>query len=99
MRNKTPEVIQEIERLHQNIIALTETKKKGKSSEDQGSYIHLLSGVEKHKQAQRGISKMIKKKLKKYITSWEGINQKIINMNIKKDVDDKRVSASFSPKV
>jgi hypothetical protein len=47
------------------MIVLTETKKKGKGSGDQGSYVHLFSGVEKHKRAQRGISVMIKKKLKK----------------------------------
>ena len=55
MRNKMSNVIQGIERLHQDIIVLTETKKKG-------SYIHFFSGVEKHKRGQRVISIMIKKK-------------------------------------
>ena len=50
MRNKTPDVIQEIERLHQDIIVLMYTKKKGEGSEDHGSYIKMFSGVEMHRE-------------------------------------------------
>ena len=40
------------------------------------TYIFLVQ-FEKHKRAQRGISIMFKKKIKKYITNWEGINSKV----------------------
>ena len=50
----------------------------------------MFSGVEKYKRAQRVISIMTKKKLKKYITNCEGINENIIKVNI--DIFGKKVT-------
>lgn len=82
LRNKEGEIIRELENRKQNIMVLTETKKKGNGMEIKGSYIHLYSGVQKHQRAKRGVSVLIKKKLQKYITSWEPIDENLIKVNI-----------------
>lgn len=61
-KGKLPEIVQELYKHQFNIIALTETKKKGSGSETIGNYIHLYSGVPKHQHAQRGVSFLIEKK-------------------------------------
>jgi hypothetical protein len=60
----------------------TETKKKGEGSENLDHYDHFYSGVTKDKRAQQGISIFIRKNLRRYITSWEAINERLIKMNI-----------------
>ena len=82
IRNKMVDILEEIKRLNQDIIILTETKKKGCGSEVQGDYLHFYSGVEKHKRAQRGVSILIKKRFKRCINNWEAINENIIKMDV-----------------
>mgnify|MGYP000029344414 CR=1 FL=1 len=68
--------------MQQDIVILSETKKKGQGIETQGTYLHLYSGVSKEKRAKRGISIMIKKTYKKYIKQWEAINENMIKLNL-----------------
>ena len=82
IRNKTEEIMKAITELKEDIIILTETKKKGSGLEIQGPYIHLYTGVPKEKHAQRGVSIMVKKKFRRCITNWEAIDENIIKMNI-----------------
>ncbi|XP_072400334.1 uncharacterized protein [Diabrotica undecimpunctata] len=47
-----------------------------------GNYIHIFTGVPKDKRAARGVSILIKKKLKNNITDWETIDENILRVNI-----------------
>jgi hypothetical protein len=80
IRNKTGEIIKGLEELRQDITILTETKKKGKGVETLGPYLHFYSGVPKEKRAKRGVSILVKKRYKKYITTWEALNENMIKI-------------------
>ena len=61
----------------------TETKKKGTGSENLGYYDHFYSGVAKEKRAQeKRVSILIRKNLRRFITNWEAVNERIIKMNL-----------------
>ncbi|KAH0999042.1 hypothetical protein HUJ05_009606 [Dendroctonus ponderosae] len=47
IRTELMEVISEIRKMDMDIIALSETKKKGSGIEEMDNYIHLFSGVPK----------------------------------------------------
>jgi hypothetical protein len=47
-----------------DIVALTETKKKGTGKEQQRNYLHFYSGVKKSKRANAGVSIAFHKKWK-----------------------------------
>lgn len=79
---KLHEVISEINQANADIVVLTETKKKGQGSENLGKYDHFYSGVAKEKRAQQGVSILIRKTLRKCITYWEAINERIIKINL-----------------
>ncbi|XP_056635532.1 craniofacial development protein 2-like [Diorhabda sublineata] len=80
LSTKINEVLREIRQLNMDIVVLTETKKKGQGSENH--YDHFYSGISKDKRAQKGVSILIKKSLRKYVSSWEAVNQRIIKINI-----------------
>lgn len=82
IRTKQAEVINAIKKMDIDIVALTETKKKGFGTEEIDEYIHLFSGVPKEERAKRGVSLLIKKKYKKLLTNFEAINERIIKVNI-----------------
>lgn len=65
-----------------DITVLTETKRKGQGSENLGHYDHFYSGIPKDKRAQQGVSILVRKNLRRYITSWEAVNQRIIKLNL-----------------
>ncbi|XP_045462178.1 uncharacterized protein LOC123672208 [Harmonia axyridis] len=80
------EITAEMERLRINILALTETKRKGYGTEIVGKYVHLYSGIPKECRAKRGVSILEDKKLK----NCEAINENIIKMNM--DVHGRRIT-------
>jgi hypothetical protein len=82
IRNKTEEIIKGLEELRQDITILTETKKKGNGVEILGHYLHFYSGVLKEKTAKRGVSILVKKRYKRYITTWEAINENMIKLHM-----------------
>jgi len=82
LRTKQKEVIDEVKRFQMDIVALTETKKKGKGSELIDEYIHLYSGVNKGSRAKAGVSLLIKKNLSKNIKDWKAINERIITVEL-----------------
>ena len=61
---------------------LTEMKKKRNGVETLGPYLHFYSGVPKEKRAKRGIYILIKKRYKRYITTWEAVNENMIKLNM-----------------
>jgi hypothetical protein len=82
IRNKTGDIIKGLKELKQDITILTETKKKGNRAETLGPYIHFYSGVSKEKRAKRGVSILVKKRYKRYITTWETINENMIQLHM-----------------
>jgi hypothetical protein len=59
---------------------LTERKKKGNGVEMLGPYLHFYCGVPKEKRAKRGVSILVKKRFKRYITTWEAVNENMIKL-------------------
>jgi hypothetical protein len=78
IRNKTGEIVKGLEKLKQDIMILTETKKKRNGVEILGPYLHFHSGVPKEKRTKRGVSILVKKMYQRYITTWEAINENMI---------------------
>lgn len=80
LSRKLIEITSELKKI--NVAVVTETKKKGEGSENLGYYDHFYSGVTKDKRAQQRISIFIRKCLRRYITSREAINERLIKINI-----------------
>ena len=59
---------------------LTETKKKRNRVEILGPYLHFYIGVPKEKRVKRGVSILVKKRYKRYRTTWEAINENMIRV-------------------
>ena len=85
LRTKQGEVFQELQKMKIDICVLTETKKKGKGNEGIGEYIHLYSGVQKDARAKRGVSVAVHKSIKRYIKSWEEVDEQIITVEMNKN--------------
>jgi len=82
IRNKTGEIIKGLEELKQDIMILTQTKKKGNGVEILGPYLHFYSGVSKEKRAKQGVSILVKKRYKRYIMTWEAIHENMIKLHM-----------------
>lgn len=82
LSNKLNEVIHELSRFKIDVAAITETKRKGQGSENLGKYDLFFSGVSKECRAQQGVSLMVHRRLRKHITSWEAVSERIIKMNL-----------------
>jgi len=82
IRNKTGEIIKSLEELKQDITILTETKKKGNGVELLGPHLHFYSGVPKEKRAKWGESILVKTRYKRYITTWEALNENMIKAHM-----------------
>jgi hypothetical protein len=61
---------------------LTETKKRGNGVEILGPFKHFYSGVPKEKRAMREVSILVKKRYKRYITTWEAVNENMIKLHM-----------------
>lgn len=77
LSKKMNEVIYEMKRYNVDIAVAKE--KKGQGSENLGEYDHLYSGVSKDKQAQQGVSLLIRKKQRKEIQIRKKYISKEIN--------------------
>lgn len=65
-----------------DIVALTETKKKGTGNELRGDYILFYSGVSKAKRAKAGVSIALHKKWRQNIKNCEEINERILRIDL-----------------
>lgn len=79
---KQAEVFKEIERFNLDVVALSETKKKGKGIEEFKNYIHIYSGVNKECRAKKGISIAIRKNLRRYIKKWDCVNEYLMQVDL-----------------
>jgi len=64
---------------HYNI---NRNEEKRKWSKILGPYLHFYSGVPKEKRAKRGVSILVKKRYKRYITTWEAVNENMIKLHM-----------------
>jgi exonuclease III len=78
LSNKTDNIPLEVEKYNLDIIALSETKKKGCGEEVLGNYLHLWSRVEKGSRARAGVSILIHNKWKSKITNWRFMGKRIL---------------------
>jgi exonuclease III len=78
LSNKTDTIPLEVEKYNLDIIALSETKKKGCGEEVLGYYLHLWSGVEKGSRARAGVSILIHTKWKSKMINWRFIGERIL---------------------
>lgn len=77
VRTKLTEVFQEL-KLHKiDKCILTETKMKGKGSEEVEDNIHLYNRIDKDVRAEREVSIAVHKRFRIYIKSWEEVNGQI----------------------
>lgn len=82
MSGKIEEITREIKSLNMDIVALTETKRKGNGTQIINDYIHVFTGVAKHEREKRGVSIMIHKRHQNKITDYEAIDENIIRVNL-----------------
>ncbi|XP_030758033.1 craniofacial development protein 2-like [Sitophilus oryzae] len=78
-------------------MALTETKKKGKGTEEKDGYVHIYSGVPKEERARGGVSLAIRKKYKKFIKSWDQINLRLLQVDVDVRNHSLVVIAAYAP--
>lgn len=97
IKQKIEIIVSELEELDIDIIALTETKKKGSGTNIIGKYVHIFTGVPKERRAARGVSLLIRKDLKHKISNWEAIDENILKMNIKLNGHNITVIAAYAP--
>ena len=94
---KQKEILAEIRRYQMDIVAITETKKKGNGSEVVEEYIHLYSGVDKACRAKAGVSVFINKKFKTSIKDWVPINERILRVDMELKGYDIVIVAVYAP--
>lgn len=97
LRTKQLEVFQELKQYKIDICVFTETKKKGRGSEEIEEYMHFYSGVEKSMRARRGVSIAVHKKFRKNVKSWEEIDEQIISMEIVKNGETIVIIGAYAP--
>lgn len=83
INQKIPEIIKEMENRNIDMLVVSETKKKGKGSEEIGDYIFLYSGVEREKRAASGVGIMLHKRLKSRILGYSWISDRIITLKFR----------------
>lgn len=92
LNGKETELIQEFEKAKLNILAIVETKKKGKGIiEMENGHILLYSGVELENRAKAGVGCIINKEYVKYIDKWEFVSETILTVEMKLEDQTKTI--------
>ena len=97
LRTKQNEVLLEVKRLSMDIVVLTETKKKGRGSEDLNGYIHFYSGVRKEMRAKAGVSILINKHLARGVRNWEQVDERLIKVEMLVRGYDVTIIGAYAP--
>jgi hypothetical protein len=84
LTNKLQEIPFELQNFNIEMAVLSEIHKKGKGDEYLEDIIHFWSVVNKRNRANEGVSILINKKYKNYVTNWNFINERItmVELNI-----------------
>lgn len=84
IQGKERELEEEFERAKLDILAINETKKKGKGSiKLENGNVLIFSGTEKKKRASAGVGCIIHKKLETKIEKWKAITERILKITLK----------------
>lgn len=90
LNGKEDELIQEFEKVGINILAITETKKKGKHvMELDNGHILILSGVNNEERARGGVGCLIEKNMKTYLKKWDCISERILVVQFEVEKQEK----------
>lgn len=90
LNDKEEELIEEFERSKLDILAITETKKKGNGIiELERGHILMYSGVNQETRAAEGVGCIIKEELRKSILNWEFITGKLLKVELQIDKQNK----------
>lgn len=79
---KEDELIEEFKQANLEILAITETKKKGLGEMTLKGHEIIYSGVDLKNRAEGGVGCVISPKYKDKLTEWEGINERILTCTI-----------------
>lgn len=82
VKGKEREMIQEIERANLEILAITETKKKGRGIMTIGDYGVIYSGAEENQRAEAGVGCVVSPEYMGKLVDWQGINERIMKVKI-----------------
>lgn len=95
MNGKEIELTDEFERTELEILAISETKKKGNGRIDlTNGHTLIYSGVSENKRAAAGVGCIIHRKLSDQITAWENVSERILQVELQ-DIE-KRVTTVIS---
>ncbi|PSN41857.1 hypothetical protein C0J52_10245, partial [Blattella germanica] len=83
LQHKEPELERELKEREIDIAIISETKKKQRGSYDLKNYTVFYSGVDITERAQAGVAILINNNLRNLITSYQWINQRIIEIRCK----------------
>lgn len=84
LNGKENELIQEMSEAGIDLLAITETKKKGQSvTELNEGYTMILSGVGQEVNAKRGVGCVMNQNISTYLTKWETISEEILKVEFK----------------
>ena len=86
LNGKEEELLDEFEKLGLNILAITETKKKGRTSmEQRDGHLLILSGVKVEERAQAGVGCLIERNIVEFVKKWEFYSERILKLEIETD--------------
>lgn len=90
LNGKEEELLQEFEDQGLNLLALTETKKKGqKTIELEKGHLLILSGVKTEERAQAGVGCIVNNNIKKYLNNYDCISERILKLEFEIKKGDK----------
>lgn len=86
LNGKEEELINEFENSKLEVLAITETKKKGKGCIGvKGGHMMMCSGVEHNIRGQSGVGCIIKKECSRNVLEWEAISDRILKISYETD--------------
>nr|CAH7736536.1 unnamed protein product [Callosobruchus chinensis] len=82
--NKERELVQEFEKMNLDILAITETKKKGKGIRElEGGHIMIYSGVPMENRAAEGVGFIIRKNLLQQLVKYDYVSERILRIEMR----------------
>lgn len=95
---KEQELIENLENTNIEIVAITETKKKGKGNQIlQNGDLLVYSGVEEKERAKAGVACLIKQSKIPEIRKWKSINERILTLEVGKGKSLRTIVVVYGP--
>ena len=98
LNGKEVELTEEMEKSKVDMLAITETKKKGQGVEYIGpNHILIFSGVNVKDRARAGVGLIVHKKLEAIVEDWKFISPRLLEVNIKPKDRDIKLLIAYGP--